>query len=50
MGYTHTLVEHVKMVGMAMNDPEGFQREIERKYGKDRANKGAEKLITGIAE
>lgn len=47
MGYTHTLVEHVKLAGMAMNDPEGFARHCEQKYGK-RGTPDASKLIKGI--
>jgi len=34
MGYTHTLVEHVILAGMAMNDPEGFAKRSEERYGK----------------
>jgi gamma-glutamyl-gamma-aminobutyrate hydrolase PuuD len=50
MGYTHTLVQHVILTGMAMNDPAAFAKHCEEKYGKDYENRHnkADKLIKGI--
>jgi len=47
VSYTHTLVQHVILAGMAMSDPEGFARHCEQKYGK-RGTPDASKLIKGI--
>lgn len=50
IGYTHTLVQHVILAGMAMNDPAAFAKHCEERYGKDYENRHnkADKLIKGI--